>query len=198
MKKGLVFFVFALIALNVSAQERDRGFYFDFGLGSDFGFGPKGINYNEALSNVKEIASNNGYTRIPFYIDITAGWVLLQNLYVVGTMYGMGDFMFKNSESVEGLMIGFRTYGAGVRYYPLDRYLQIGADIGLSTTVFVASESWNNVQTECGFGTKLLMAYDFNKNMTGHSFALGSVFMVNFLKDDVISAVSIFAKYVFK
>ena len=106
----------------------------------------------------------------------------------------MGDLMFGNSDF---LMPGFRVYGTGVRFYPLN-YLQIGTDIGLATTVFQASQSWDNVQTELGFGTKLSVAYDFGKDVKGSSFALGGAFLANILKDDVKTAFSIFAKYVYK
>jgi hypothetical protein len=195
MKKGMILAMLVLAALSGYSQEaeRQRGPYFEIGLGLNVGLGPKGINYNTVLKDIKETADDAGFKGFTPYIDLSAGWAVLDNLYAVGTIFGMADVLFKDGDA---LLLGFRVYGIGGRFYPIKTHLQIGLDLGLATTEVVSS-TYQNVKNNIGFGSKVSVAYDFSKKKTGPT-ALAGGFIANFVEGEAITAFNTFVKFVYK
>ncbi|MDR1030131.1 MAG: hypothetical protein LBL76_04595, partial [Treponema sp.] len=111
---GLVLFLVSCSFVFAQERaERRRGFYIDVGLG----FG--GISYFGG--DTKTTADRfNETTNRHITIDmslLTIGWALTQNVYLVGTMSGLGDGYF-DSEMNQS-QINIAMYGIGTRYYPL-------------------------------------------------------------------------------
>jgi hypothetical protein len=73
-------------------NERSRGFYLDAGIG----FGA--VSYNDELDTILEQLEANGLDRMTISLDLSIGWAVLQKLYVVGSLTGFGDRMYKSLE----------------------------------------------------------------------------------------------------
>jgi hypothetical protein len=183
------------IGLSVFAQtgERERGFYIDVGLG----FG--GISYKNDINNELEQADDLGYDRMTISLDLSIGWAVLQKLYIVGSLTGFGDRIYKSADYMQ-----YNTYliGPGVRFYPLSsgKYLQLGADLGLGRMVLDSNipGAAGTVTSDPGFGIKFSAAYDFDSTMTGPALLLGGELLLDFIENETVTGFSIFAKFVYK
>ena len=194
MKRLMALVILLYIGLPVFAHtsERARGFYIDVGLG----FG--GISYNDEIDDLLEWADDNGLDRITISLDLSIGWAVLQKLYVVGSVTGFGDRIYKSSDYMQ-----LNTYlmGPGVRLYPLTsgKHLQIGADLGLGRMVLDSNISGvGTVTSEPGFGVKFSVGYDFDSTMTGAALLLGGELLLDFIENETVTGFSIFAKFVYK
>jgi hypothetical protein len=183
--------VFVSTAFSQS-NERVRGIYIDAGIG----FG--GISYNDEIDNLLEWADDNGLDRMTISLDLSIGWAVLQKLYVVGSLTGFGDRIYKSSDYMQ---LNTYLFGPGVRFYPLSsgKHLQLGADLGFGRMVLDSNiSSVGTIASEGGFGVKISAAYDFDSTMTGPALLLGGEFLMDFIEGESITGFSIFAKFVYK
>jgi hypothetical protein len=213
MKKWL--FCIALFAFMApSAFPRDRGFYIDMGLG----FG--GISYfggtKDFVDSVGETAE--GHSTVD-WDAITIGWAATQNLYIVGTISAVWDG-FKDDSKFPGVDVYsttsdvfILTYGIGTRYYPFERFLQLGLDLGasrLSTSdrdvtserdtdgELVAVVTEYDYTSDFGFAAKLFIGFDFDPSPTGFTGILGGSLMLNVIEGEPILAYMVSFKLAFK
>jgi hypothetical protein len=188
----LLFLVSASLVFAQEREERKRGFYIDIGLG----FG--GISYFGG--NTKTIADGfNETANIHMTLDLsilTIGWALTQNVYLVGTMAGVGDGYFDSQMKQSQLTVAM--YGIGARYYPLPskKHLQIGLDFGASRVGILDNTELS--YSDFGFTTRLSAAYDFDSTMTGFTGMPGGALMMNIIENDVSLSYTIFFKLAFK
>jgi hypothetical protein len=173
-------------------EERQRGFYIDIGMG----FG--GISYFGG--GTKKIADGFSETaNIHMTLDLsllTIGWALTQNVYIVGTIAGVGDGYFDSQMNQNQLTVSM--YGIGARYYPLPskKHLQLGLDFGASQVSILDNNKY--LYSDFGFSTRLSAAYDFDSSMTGFTGMPGGALMMNIIENDVSLSYAIFFKLVFK
>jgi hypothetical protein len=183
---------FLTISSGVSAQERNRGIYIDLGLG----FG--GINYFDG--DTKTIADGfNNTADLHMTIDLsmlTIGWALTQNVYLVGTVAGVGDGYFDSQTNQSQISIAM--YGVGARYYPLPskKHLQLGLDLGASRMGILYNRKTYN--SDFGFSARTSIGWDFDSTMTGVAAILGSDLMLNVIEGDTSLSYALFLKFLFK
>jgi hypothetical protein len=188
----LLFLISASLMFAQEREERKRGFYIDIGLG----FG--GISYFGG--NTKTIAdgfNETANTHMTLDLNIlTIGWALTQNVYLVGTMAGVGDGYFDSQMKQSQLSVAM--YGIGVRYYPLPnkKYLQLGLDFGPSLMGIVDNNETS--YSDLGFSARFSAAYDFDSTMTGFTGIPGGALMMNIIESDVSLSYTIFFKLAFK
>jgi hypothetical protein len=203
MKKRILLAVLFVCAAVLSAQERAerrRGFYIDTG----FGFG--GIGYFDG--DVKTAADRfSDAADIHFTLDmnlITIGWALTQDLYLVGSIAGIGDsysysYRDSNSESKMSLSdVIVEMYAVGARYYPLPvkKYLQLGLDAGIS--YMSVSQDNKRAESNPGFSGRLSAAYDIDSSMTGFTVLAGGALLASVIERNASVAYTLFVKLGFK
>jgi len=194
MKKLLAFVFLAMfLGTFISAQDEDyrRGFYVDVGAGWGW------IKYPEPFnSSVKSVADLPGVTRISIDIDLSLGYAVIPNLYIVGSLGGIADSL--SASNTLTMMTMF--IGPGVKFYPLPskKYLQLGLDIGYSGFSISDSRSSDSIKGPTGFAFQLSVVGDFDKTMTGPALLLGGKFYLGILDGEVVPAFSLFAKFVYK
>jgi hypothetical protein len=195
----LSLFIFAAVSSGVSAQERTRGIYIDLGLG----FG--GIHYFGGDTKTKADDFNRGDgTHITVDMDfLTIGGALRDNLYLVGTVAGVGDGYShaktnQNETTVSTDAIAISMYGLGLRWYPLQskKHLQLGYDLGISAMLAQTDESED--MSETGFSQRVSVGWDFDSTMTGFAAILGGGAMFNIIEGDFSVSYALFAKLAFK
>jgi hypothetical protein len=188
--------IFAVVSGTAFSQttERTRSFYFDTGIG----FG--GIRYPASeLNDAFELLKDNGYDQMTFSLDVSIGGALLQNLYMVGTIAGIGDSYNKSSDYIQMTTV---LVGVGIRFYPLPskKYLQLGADAGfgqmsLDTNIKAVQSA---MESDLGQALKFSLAYDFDTTMTGFTLLLGSEVLLAFIEGETVTGYSVFLKLAFK
>ncbi|MDR1216587.1 MAG: hypothetical protein LBK25_07895 [Treponema sp.] len=178
-------------------EERRRGFYMDVGLG----FG--GASYfNGDTKAITDHFKETTDTRVTADFQfLTIGWALMQDLYLVGTISGIGD-IYVDTQNNMIPMIAIETYGIGARYYPLPskKYLQLGLDLGLSqmSILYDQNNQYITENSDVGFSGKLSAACDFDTTMTGFTALLGGALTMNIIENDTSLSYALFFKVAFK
>jgi len=87
--------------------------------------------------------------------------------------------------------------GAGLRYYPFTTGLVLGVDAGMARGA-VVSDLGSSSSSDHGFGTGYIVAYDFDRDLTGFTFQAG--IRVNYLiiEGDTLSSASLYGAMVWK
>ncbi|MDR2797132.1 MAG: hypothetical protein LBB80_02210 [Treponema sp.] len=192
MRLTLSLLLFLVISSVVSTQERKRGIYIDLGLG----FG--GVSYFGG--DTKKIADDFKSTAdIHMTIDLslfTIGWALTQNVYLVGTLAGVGDRYLDSQKNQSQISIAM--YGIGTRYYPLPskKHLQLGLDVGASYMGVLYNKKTSN--SDFGFSARTSIGWDFDSTMTGFAAILGGDLMLNAIEGDTSLSYALFFKLLFK
>lgn len=186
----LVLGMAASLAAAQENTERNRGIYFEAGLG----FG--GVSYGDELDQAISLAEGLGADRSTVYLDLGLGFALTQRLYAIAEMSGIGDrLQYPNGY----MQLNTYLYSAGIRYYPFTRGLQLGADVGMGAMVLQSSESeYNNLVSEKGGGLRFTAAYDFDSTRVGPAALLGFTVLVDAIEDESITGVGLFLNFVYK
>jgi hypothetical protein len=194
MKRAfLLGFLLVLVSASLMfAQERKRGFYIDTGMGFG-GIGYFGGDTKTIADGFNETADMHMTLDLSY---LTIGWALTQNVYLVGTIAGVGDGYFDSEMNQSQLTV--TMYGIGARYYPLPskKYLQLGLDFGTSQKSVLDNNKYT--YSDLGFSTRLSAAYDFDSTMTGFTGMPGGALMMNIIENDVSMSYTIFFKLAFK
>jgi hypothetical protein len=196
MKVVLCLFACMVVLPVVSAEERARGIYIDLGLGLG------SIRY--LGGNTKAIADDfnrTAETRTTFDMSmLTIGGTLRDNLYLVGSVAGVGDGYFDAKMNQNQITIAM--FGLGVRYYPMasKKHLQLGLDLGASVTQITYSEQMNkaDVMSSVGFSERASIGWDFDSTLTGLALMVGGDVMLNVIEGDASVSYALFVKFVFK
>jgi hypothetical protein len=145
--------VFALqAAASLNAQSLGSN-YFEAGLG----FFP----YLTWGSTVDSQLSSLSTSRLQLGLHVHLGKMIARNLYIVGGYDTVADEVLQNGAFVS--QISASLISAGVRLYPLEKGLVLGADAGLSLLDgFVA----------LGYGVAAIVAWDFS--LLGLNFEVGA------------------------
>lgn len=192
MNKKLIALV-AIIGIAstfVFSQERNRGIYFDAGLG----FGS--VSYGEEMDQVMKLAEGLGADRTTIVLDFSLGWAVTQKLYAVGAITGFGDRL-----NFDGgyMQINTYLYGLGVRYYPMEKGIQLGVDLGIGKMLMNSNESlYNNIASENGSGLRFTVAYDLDSTMVGPAAQLGALVLVDSIEDESIAGFGAYLNFVYK
>jgi hypothetical protein len=188
MKKWL--FCIALFAFMApQAFSQERGFYIDAGLG----FG--GISYSGALGKFVDSVNKAADTRVTLDLDIlTIGWAATENLYIVGTADRVADG-FSDSDGNQ-FQIDILMFGIGTRYYPFERFLQLGLDLGVDILYMPAVPV--PAISDPGFGAKLFAGFDFDPSPTGFTGILGGSLILNIIGGEPILAYMVSFKLAYK
>lgn len=182
-------------ATAVHAADERRGFYIDVGLGLG------GVSYGDDVDDTLDELKDFGYDHITLSVDLAAGGAVRPNLYLVGSVVGFADRYQDSDDSDQYLQLNTYVFGAGVRYYPLpsQKYLLLGADLGLAKMVLQSSEdAFDDVKSDNGFGFRLMVAYDIDWTLRGPTLQVGAQFMSASIEDEHARAFSLFAKFAFK
>jgi hypothetical protein len=112
-----------------------------------------------------------------------------------------GDFGEKLDVIADFRILLTYLFGAGVKYYPLPSglHLQLGADVGLACMISASSKS--DVRTSrspFGVGGRISVSYDFDSDLTGSAFLIGTQLLADFIEKELVLGFSIFAKYAYK
>jgi len=193
MKRGFVVFC-AVLVLAVQAgfagDLRGRGFYFDVGLG----FGSVG--YTPELDDMLKLVEGLGADRTTVYFDLGLGYAVMPNLYVLGSISGFGDRLQYDGE---WLQLNTYLYGIGARYYPFNRGLQLGVDVGLGKMLMQSSDpEFNNIGSESGLGSKFTVAYDFDSTFVGPALLVGASLLNDSIEGETVTGGTLFVKFVYK
>jgi hypothetical protein len=188
--------VLAQAAANDPAQERARGIYIDFGLGLG------GIRY--LGGDTQKIADGFNHTaKTRATVDLsmlTIGGALKDNLYLVGSIAGIGDGYF--DEKMNQSQITIAMLGLGARYYPLasKKNLQLGFDLCASASQITYGEQTNkaDVMSSVGFSQRASIAWDFDSTLTGLAVLAGGNVTLSTIEGDSSIAYTLFLKLVFK
>ncbi len=188
---GLMMVACVLVSQGAFAGvERERGFYFDAGLGSG------SVSYGDDLDNALELLDGLGADRTTIYLDLGIGYALTPNLYATGSISAFGDrFEYKT----EMMQLNTYLYGLGVKYYPFGKGLQLGASAGAGVMILSSSEpEFDGADSERTYGTQFSVAYDFDSTDTGPAVILGLTVLSDFFEDETVTGTGLFAKFVFK
>lgn len=196
MKRGFVVLcaVSVLMVLAVQAgfseDSRGRGFYFDVGLGF------AGVNYTPEVDDMLTILDGMGADRTTVYLDLGLGYAVMPNLYVLGSVTGFGD---RIQYEGEWMQLNTYLYGIGARYYPFNRGLQLGADVGLGKMLMQSSDpDFNNIASESGLGSKFTVAYDFDSSFVGPALLMGASLLNDSIEGETVTGGTLFVKFVYK
>jgi hypothetical protein len=188
----LLFLASASLVFAQEREERKRGFYIDIGLG----FG--GVSYfGGDTKTIADGFDETATTHITLDMSfLTIGWALTQNVYLVGTVVGVGDAYFDSL--MNQCQLSVFMYGIGARYYPLPskKHLQLGLDVGASRVSIL--ENTATSLSDLGFSARLSAAYDIDSSMTGFTGMPGGALMMNIIEGDVSLSYTIFFKLAFK
>ena len=188
----LLFLVSASLMFAQEREERKRGIYVDIGLG----FG--GISYfGGSTKTIADGFNETANTHMTLDLSLlTIGWALTQNVYLVGTIVGIGDGYFDSQMNQSLLSVAM--YGIGARYYPLPskKHLQLGLDFGASRLDI--SDNNESSYSDVGFSARLSAAYDLDSTMTGFTGIPGGALMMNIIENDVSLSYTVFFKLAFK
>jgi hypothetical protein len=194
-KAVLCLLVFLSVPIVALAQERARGIYIDVGLG----FG--GIRYFD--SDTKTIAKDfnrSADTHITVDLNmLTIGGALRDNVYLVGTIAGVGDGYFDSANNQSQITVAM--YGLGVRYYPLasKKNLQLGLDLGTGAMhVMYGQSNTSDDMSDVGFSARVSVGWDFDSTMTGLTAMAGGDVMFNIIEGDKSLSYALFLKLLFK
>ena len=192
-KRAGLLLVLVFLGVLIYAQDsgESRGFYIDVGGGWSF------IKYPEPFNtNVKNVAKNSAVTRITVDFDLSIGGAVIQNLFVVGTLGGIGDSLSASNT----LTLSTFLLGPGIKFYPLPskKYLQIGLDLGYSFFTITDSRYTESEMGPKGFAAQISAAADFDSTLTGPALLLGGKFYLGILDGEAVTSFSIFAKFVYK
>jgi hypothetical protein len=195
---GLVLFLGSFsLAFSQERQERRRGLYVDVGLG----FG--GASYFDGDTKaITDYFSKTTDTHVTADFQfLTIGWALMQDLYLVGTISGIGD-VYVDTQNNQNSIVVIAMYGLGARYYPLPskKYLQLGLDLGVSGVGIAYSEDQQYLpdDSDAGFSGRLSAAYDFDTTMTGFTALLGGALTMSIIENDTSLSYTLFFKLAFK
>lgn len=186
-----LFSMLMLAAMATRADER-RGIYVDVGLGAGK------VGYGSDTNDVLDAVEDNGFNRATAALDLSVGWALRQNLYLVGSISGFGDRLYHSSDY---LQINTYLTGVGIRFYPLAsmKHLQFGADVGVAKVLLQSSDDYyDDTVSNNGSGFKLSVAYDFDSTLKGPALLVGVDLLSASVEHENITGVSLFAKFVFK
>jgi len=191
MKKLYLFLAILLFLGAITHAQERRGFYIDVGLGWAW------IKYPEPFNGeVKAVANVSGVTRITLDFNLSIGYAVMQNLYLVGTASGIIDSL--NASNT--LFLTTMLIGPGLKFYPLPegKYLQIGLDAGYSALSMSLSDSSTSYDGPSGFAFQVTAAGDFDRTLTGPALQLGAKFYWGLLSKESVYSVSLFAKFAYK
>lgn len=192
MKKAAILLAL-LVTLGVlaGAQEETRGFYIDVGGGWTW------IKYPDPFNTmVKNIAKISGISRTSIDIDLSIGYALHPRFYLVGSLGGVIDSL----SAVNTLSFTTLTFGPGIKFYPLPsmKYLQLGFDMGYSSMSVSLSDSSESFSGPGGFAMQLSVFGDFDSTLCGPALLMGAKGYLGILDGEMVSSVSVVAKFVFK
>src|SRR5512144_610148 len=82
--------VVLILAASVSAeaQERERGFLFEAGIGAAV------INYGPDAEAMFAYATSSGLDRLELALNLGAGWAVTQDIYLVAAAHGMATRLY--------------------------------------------------------------------------------------------------------
>jgi hypothetical protein len=199
-KFGLTVLILTVLGTASAFAGDGGGIYFDTGFG--FGGGGYGKELSEALDNIRAQVNPREFV---FYYDIALGYAVLpQTLFVTGTAGGYSHRLTDTNQDY--IQINNYLFGAGVRYYPFKRGLQLGLDLGLAKE----NEHWSvsgqgipDYNSGPGLGAKASVSYDFDTVIGGPSLLVGANFMYSYIRysEDTnvgITKFALFTKFVYK
>jgi hypothetical protein len=134
-----------------------RGFMFQIGAG------PAEISYGNELDAGLAAVESLGLQRVTVYVDLSLGYAVGKDLYLVAGVDGGGDRLFSGDEYVQ---INSYLYSVGLRYYPFHTGLVLGVDGGGSAAV-IQSNIGVSAVSDFGWGGGGTIAYDFDRKATG-------------------------------
>ena len=108
------------------------------------------------------------------------------------------DAMLSDMESA-GLdrMVVHLAIGAGLKYNPFTTGLVLGVDAGMAKGVMV-SDLGSSSSSDPGFGTGFIIAYDFDRTLTGFTFQAGIRVNTLRIEGDTLSSASLYGALVWK
>ncbi len=153
MKKviiGLIVFTAILSFPPLAAAENaNRGFIFQFGVGAGF------PSYPSALEATMSYADSlPGIARTQVSLDLALGYAVSQQIYLLGRADGIGD---RISDSYgDYVQVNLYLYSVGLRFYPWTTGVYLEGSAGASSGV-----------SDFGFGYGAAIGYDFTSNPRG-------------------------------
>lgn len=191
MKKYLVLAVVFLVgSICIYADDtlEQRGFMFEIGLGATH------VTYTPEIYSMLSQMESAGLDRIKIYLEIGAGFSINKKLYGELSISGTGDRLEDYSNYMQ---INLYLYGAGLRYYPFTTGLVLGVDAGMARGVMV-SDLGSSSSSDPGFGTGFIIAYDFDRTLTGFTIQIGIRANTLRIEGDTLSSASLYGALVWK
>ena len=183
-------FCAALLSSTLASAAEKRGIYLDFGLGA------AAVSYGNDVDDSLDLLEDNGFDRTTLSLDLSVGWAVRPNLFLVGSISGFADRL---DDGDDDLQLNTYLTGVGVRYYPLSsmKHLQLGADVGIANMVLQSSEV-DDETSDAGAGLKLSVAWDFDSTLKGPALLLGLQFMTASIEHETVTGGSLFARFLLK
>ena len=184
MKKKAFFFVLMLGILipHLYSQSLYKGYIFE--IGGSYSW----VSYTDEIDDMMYLVNDK---RTTFAVEGSFGSELFRKFYIVGSGSCLFD-LFRHSNSSLNIIIPF--IGFGVRYYPFNKFLQLGLDNGLTWIDF--KSNINNIKTSdrsFGYGLKASIAIDFNIDLMP-----GFNYTISFIDSEIPHNWGIFIKIINK
>jgi hypothetical protein len=181
----VIFMVISSTAFS-QANEKKRGLYIDVGIGM-------------VINDLGRMSNDNVMDRIAMSIEANIGWAILQNFYIVGSLPGISDKLYKSSDYIQ---MDTCLFGLGIRFYPLPsmKHLQFGSDIRFGRILLYSNNYEIKTFSTDPFGMKFSASYDFASTMTGPTLLLGGEILLDYFNEnnETITGLSLFVKFLLK
>lgn len=196
MRNKLCFLISLIFLFGISTgvfaqdqQDEERGFYFQFGLGF------AGTSYPDEYEQLLDALEDApGVDRTRVNIHLAVGYAITQNLYGIFLIDGTGDRL---DDGVDYIQTNTYFFNAGVRYYPFDTGLVLGAHLGPSRIV-LDTDFAGSASSDMGFGGGIMFGYDFDRTLTGFSGILGIRLNGASIEGDSVGTAALFLSLLWK
>ena len=169
---------FALSA-PLSAQEERRSLLFEIGAGLGFPGYPV-----EAEAVLSGLDDRPGVERFRVAVDVSVGFALSQNTFLMAGMDGTGDRLMDDSDYMQ---VNLYLYSLGLRYYPRTTGFYFEGNLGTTACLIQLSDLESRV-SDFGFGYGAALGYDFNDSPRGFGLSLEARFNGLEIEGDAASA----------
>ena len=192
MKKFYSVFIVLLVmgSYSLFAEESPEKRWFFFNIEA----GAASVSYTPETDAMLSDMESAGLDRMVVYLGIGAGYAVNEKLYAGAFISATGD---RIEDSSNYMQINLYLYGAGLRYYPFTTGLVLGVDAGMAKGVMV-SDLGSSSSSDPGFGTGFIIAYDFDRTLTGFTFQAGIRVNTLRIEGDTLSSASLYGALVWK
>lgn len=160
------------------------------------GLGYAVLNYPSALNDAIQTAQSLGLQRIPICIELSGGWAILNNAYLMGGVTGFGDRLYDPSNTANWMQINMYLFELKLKYYPMMAGLSIEGGAGITSMVVDSPAA--TINSNPGVGASAGVSYDFAPKMAQGGMQLGADVVLLSIEQEMCTGIGVFFKYAWK